>query len=50
MRIYSNNKILILINDHSILSHIIVPFFNKLNFLTKKELDYKDRKNERLCR
>ena len=27
------------------LSHIIVPFFNKLNFLTKKELDYKDWKN-----
>jgi hypothetical protein len=40
------------INDQSFLSHIIVPFFNKLNFLTplvrnprgkdKKELDYKD--------
>ena len=43
------------INDQSFLSHIIVPFFNKLNFLTplvrnprgkdKKELDYKDWKN-----
>lgn len=33
------------INDHSFLTHIIVPFFNKLNFLTKKELDYKDWKN-----
>jgi hypothetical protein len=25
------------INDHSILSHIVVPFFNKLNFLTKNK-------------
>ena len=33
-------------SGHSFLSHIIVPFFNKLNFLTKKkELDYKDWKN-----
>ena len=41
----SENRKLILnlnINDHSFLSHIIVPFFNKLNFLTKKDLDYKD--------
>lgn len=41
----SENRKLMLnlnINDHSFLSHIIVPFFNKLNFLTKKELDYKD--------
>lgn len=30
------------INDHSILSNILVPFFNKLNFLSKKGLDYKD--------
>ena len=33
------------LNDHSFLIHIIVPFFKKLNFLTKKELDYKDWKN-----
>ncbi len=41
----SENRKLLLnlnINDHSFLSHILVPFFNKLNFLTKKELDYKD--------
>lgn len=30
------------INDHSFLNHILVPFFNKLNFVTKKELDFKD--------
>jgi len=40
------------INDHSFLSHIIVPFFNKLSFLTtsarrlvearEKELVYKN--------
>lgn len=30
------------INDHSFLSLVLVPFFNKLNFISKKELDYKD--------
>jgi hypothetical protein len=33
------------INDQSFLSKIIVPFFNKLQFFTKKELDFKDWKN-----
>lgn len=28
------------INDHSFLSHIIVPFFNKLNFLTKTKKNW----------
>ena len=46
-KLYENRKLMLNlnINDHSFLSHIIVPFFNKLNFLTKKELDYKDWKN-----
>jgi len=30
------------INDHFILSKILVPFFDNLRFLTKKELDFKD--------
>ncbi len=30
------------INDHSFLNHILVPFFNKHTFLSKKGLDYKD--------
>ncbi len=33
------------INDHFILSKILVPFFDNLRFLTKKELDFKDWKN-----
>ena len=33
------------INDHSFLSLVLVPFFNKLNFISKKELDYKDWKS-----
>ena len=33
------------INDHFILSKILVPFFDNLHFLTKKELDFKDWKN-----
>ena len=33
------------INDHSFLSLVLVPFFNKLNFLSKKELDNKDWKS-----
>jgi hypothetical protein len=44
----SENRKLLLnlnINDHSFLSNIIVPFFNKLHFQTKKELDFKDWKN-----
>jgi len=44
----SNNRKLLLnlnINDHSFLIHGLVPFFNKLKFFTKKELDYKDWKN-----
>ena len=43
-KLYENRKLMLNlnINDHSFLSHIIVPFFNILNFLTKKELDYKD--------
>jgi len=41
----SENRKLLLnlnINDHSFLSNIIAPFFNKLHFQTKKELDFKD--------
>ena len=41
----SKNRKLLLnlnINDHSFLNHILVPFFNKLTFLSKKGLDYKD--------
>jgi hypothetical protein len=44
----SENRKLVLnlnINDHSFLINILVPFFNKLNFLTKKESDYKDWRN-----
>ena len=33
------------INDHSFLINILIPFFDKLKFLTKKELDYKDWSN-----
>ena len=33
------------INDHSFLINILVPFFNKLIFFTKKELDYIDWKS-----
>ena len=39
-KVFDNIKIMLnlIINDHSFLSHIIVPFFNKLNFLTKKRI------------
>ena len=30
------------VNDHNFLNTILVPFFNNLIFLTKKDLDYKD--------
>ena len=33
------------INSHSFLIDLLVPFFDKLNFISKKELDYKDWKN-----
>ena len=38
-KLFENRKLMLNlnINDHSFLSHIIVPFFNKLNFLTKKK-------------
>lgn len=39
-KVFDNIKLILnlIINDHSFLSHIIVPFFNKLNFLTKKRI------------
>lgn len=46
-KLSENRKILLNlnINNHLILIQILVPFFNKLYFLTKKELDYKDWRN-----
>ena len=46
-RVSENRKLLLSlnINDHSFLINILIPFFSKLQFLTKKELDFKDWKN-----
>ena len=43
-RVSENRKLLLSlnINDHSFLINILIPFFSKLQFLTKKELDFKD--------